>query len=99
VDFTVCAAMVNGKLHIDANEDQEAVVHIPVPVETIRDVVNRLEEVSRTWLRARNFRTSWLSLPASEDISDFVFPCAQNDFARPQRSFFLVCLANRYLPP
>jgi hypothetical protein len=42
----VCAAMVNGKLRIDANEDRETVVHIAVPVETIRDVVNRLEEAS-----------------------------------------------------
>jgi murein L,D-transpeptidase YcbB/YkuD len=42
----VCAAMVNGKLRIDANEDRETVVHIVVPVETIRDAVNRLEEVS-----------------------------------------------------
>jgi hypothetical protein len=42
----VCAAMVNGKLRIDANENQETVVHIAVPVETIRDVVNPLEEVS-----------------------------------------------------
>jgi hypothetical protein len=41
-----CAAMVNGKPRIDANEDRETVVHIVVPVETIRDAVNRLEEVS-----------------------------------------------------
>jgi hypothetical protein len=33
----VCAAIVNGKLHIDATEDQETVVPIAVPVETIRD--------------------------------------------------------------
>jgi hypothetical protein len=38
--------MVNGKLRIDANEDRETVVHVAIPVETIRDVVNRLEEVS-----------------------------------------------------
>ena len=41
-----CAAMVNGKLRIDADEDPETVVHTAVPVETIRDAVNRLEEVS-----------------------------------------------------
>jgi hypothetical protein len=40
------AAMVSGKLRIDANEDRETVVHIVVPVETIRDAINRLEEVS-----------------------------------------------------
>jgi hypothetical protein len=42
----VCAAILNGKLRIDANENQETVVHIAVPVATIRDGVNRLEEVS-----------------------------------------------------
>jgi hypothetical protein len=30
---------------LDANENQETVVHIAVPVETVRDVVNRMEEV------------------------------------------------------
>ena len=40
------AAMVSGKLRIDANEDRETVVHIVVPVETTRDAINRLEEVS-----------------------------------------------------
>jgi hypothetical protein len=34
------------RLRIDANENQETVVYIAVPVETIRDGVNRLEEVS-----------------------------------------------------
>jgi hypothetical protein len=42
----VCAAIVKGKLRIDANENQENVVYIAVPIETIRDGVNRLEEVS-----------------------------------------------------
>ena len=37
----VCAAIVNGKLRIDATENQETVVPIAVPVETIRDGVNR----------------------------------------------------------
>ena len=41
----VCAAIVNGKLRIDATENQETVVPITVLVETIRDGVNRLEEV------------------------------------------------------
>ena len=41
----VCAAIVNGKLRIDATENQETVVPIAVLVETIRDGVNRLEEV------------------------------------------------------
>jgi hypothetical protein len=42
----VCAAIVNGKLRMDATENQETVVPIAVPVETIRDGVNCLEEVS-----------------------------------------------------
>jgi hypothetical protein len=42
----VCAAIVNGNLRVDANENQETAVHIAVPVETIRDVINRLEQVS-----------------------------------------------------
>ena len=41
----VCTAIVNGKLRIDATENQETVVPSPVLVETIRDGVNRLEEV------------------------------------------------------
>jgi len=42
----VCAAMVNGKLRMDATENQETVVPIAVPVETVRDSVHCLEEVS-----------------------------------------------------
>jgi hypothetical protein len=40
-------------------------------------------EFDSAWLRARNFRISWLSLPASKEISDLPFPCARNDFALP----------------
>ena len=42
----VCAAIVNGKLRIDATENQETVVPIAVSVETIRNGVNHLQEVS-----------------------------------------------------
>jgi hypothetical protein len=40
-------------------------------------------EFDSAWLRARNFRISRLSHPASKEISDLAFPCARNDFALP----------------
>jgi hypothetical protein len=66
----VCAAMV-GKLHIDANENQETVVHIAVPVETFATSSIAWKksalELDSARLRARNFQISWRSLPASKN--------------------------------
>lgn len=83
----VCAAIVNGKLRIDATENQETVSPSPFPskpsaTSSIASQKSALEFDSAL-LRARNFRISWLSLPASKEITDLAFPCARNDFAFP----------------
>jgi len=41
-------AMVKGKLRIDANQGDEQHVHVTIPVRVIRDVADRLEEVTPT---------------------------------------------------
>jgi hypothetical protein len=44
----VRVATVNGKIQIDANQD-ESKVHLSVPIETLGDVVDRLEDAARSW--------------------------------------------------
>ena len=41
----VCIAVRGGKIYIDA-VDQENVIHVAVPAETIRDVADRLEDAA-----------------------------------------------------
>jgi hypothetical protein len=98
----VCAAMVNGKLHTDANENQETVVHTAVAVETIRDVVNRLEENQPWNLIVRGFG------PGTSVYLGFRFLhltihlwqvlVRETTLVCPQRSFFLAYFTNCYLP-
>jgi len=96
----VCAAIVNGKLRIDATENQETVVLIAVskPSATASIAWKKSElEFESTWLRARNFRISWLSLPASNDVTDQAVPMPETTLDCPTHLFS--GLFNQPLPP
>ncbi len=98
----VCAAIVNGKLRIDAPKIRKPWSPSPFPSKPSATVSIACKksalEFDSARLRARNFRISWLSLPASKVITDQAVPYARNDFALPPTQLLSVLLSQP-LPP